>query len=71
MGKPDDAEAMLEMCPSLKDFTDDTFLQTEILVSPVIRFSSPGYASIKVSLMTLCTLHLKHSHSVRICLATD
>ncbi|KAF2488319.1 hypothetical protein BU16DRAFT_623622 [Lophium mytilinum] len=28
MGKPDEAEKMLAMCPSLKDFTDDTFLQT-------------------------------------------
>ncbi|KAI0157224.1 hypothetical protein GGR57DRAFT_461278 [Xylariaceae sp. FL1272] len=28
MGKPDDAEAMLARCPSLKDFTDETFLNT-------------------------------------------
>ena len=28
MGKPDDAEAMLKSCPSLKDFSDETFLQT-------------------------------------------
>jgi tetratricopeptide (TPR) repeat protein len=27
-GKPDDAEAMLKSCPLLKDFTDETFLQT-------------------------------------------
>jgi tetratricopeptide (TPR) repeat protein len=28
MGKPDDAEEMLKRCPSLKDFTDETFLNT-------------------------------------------
>jgi tetratricopeptide (TPR) repeat protein len=28
MGKPDEAEEMLKRCPSLKDFTDETFLQT-------------------------------------------
>ena len=28
MGKPDEAEEMLKRCPSLKDFTDDTFLKT-------------------------------------------
>ncbi|KAF9242219.1 hypothetical protein DTO006G1_6440 [Penicillium roqueforti] len=28
MGKPDDAEAILKSCPSLKDFSDETFLQT-------------------------------------------
>lgn len=28
MGKPDEAEAMLGRCPSLKDFNDDTFLST-------------------------------------------
>lgn len=28
MGKPDEAEEMLKRCPSLKDFTDDTFLRT-------------------------------------------
>lgn len=28
MGKADDAEEMLKRCPSLKDFTDDTFLKT-------------------------------------------
>ncbi|KAJ9669237.1 hypothetical protein H2201_000589 [Coniosporium apollinis] len=28
MGKPDEAEDMLKMCPSLKDFTDETFLET-------------------------------------------
>ncbi|RHZ46901.1 uncharacterized protein CDV56_103201 [Aspergillus thermomutatus] len=28
MGKPDNAEEMLKRCPSLKDFTDDTFLKT-------------------------------------------
>ncbi|KAG9242074.1 hypothetical protein BJ878DRAFT_544615 [Calycina marina] len=28
MGKPNEAEEMLKKCPSLKDFTDDTFLQT-------------------------------------------
>lgn len=28
MGKPDEAEAMLGKCPSLKDFNDDTFLST-------------------------------------------
>ncbi|KAJ5260195.1 hypothetical protein N7505_009576 [Penicillium chrysogenum] len=28
MGKPDDAEAMLKSCPSLKDFSDETFFQT-------------------------------------------
>lgn len=28
MGQPGDAEAMLKRCPSLKDFSDDTFLQT-------------------------------------------
>ncbi|RHZ68953.1 hypothetical protein CDV55_102531 [Aspergillus turcosus] len=28
MGKPDSAEEMLKRCPSLKDFTDDTFLKT-------------------------------------------
>ncbi|CAG8147427.1 unnamed protein product [Penicillium nalgiovense] len=28
MGKPDDAEAMLKNCPLLKDFSDETFLQT-------------------------------------------
>lgn len=28
MGKPDDAEAMLKSCPSLRDFSDETFLKT-------------------------------------------
>lgn len=28
MGKPDEAEEMLKRCPSLKNFTDDTFLRT-------------------------------------------
>lgn len=28
IGKADDAEEMLKRCPSLKDFTDDTFLKT-------------------------------------------
>jgi tetratricopeptide (TPR) repeat protein len=28
MGKPDEAEDMLKRCPSLRDFTDDTFLNT-------------------------------------------
>ena len=28
MGKPNEAEEMLKKCPSLKDFTDETFLQT-------------------------------------------
>ncbi|KAF4984957.1 hypothetical protein FDECE_16948 [Fusarium decemcellulare] len=28
MGSPDEAEEMLARCPSLKDFTDDTFLST-------------------------------------------
>ncbi|KAK6527448.1 hypothetical protein TWF694_004437 [Orbilia ellipsospora] len=28
MGKPDEAEEMLKRCPSLKDFTDETFLST-------------------------------------------
>ena len=28
MGKPDEAEEMLKRCPSLKDFTDEIFLQT-------------------------------------------
>jgi len=28
MGKPDEAVEMLQRCPSLKDFTDDTFLKT-------------------------------------------
>ncbi|KAL8781443.1 MAG: hypothetical protein Q9213_005995 [Squamulea squamosa] len=28
MGKADEAEAMLKRCPSLKDFTDETFLKT-------------------------------------------
>ena len=28
LGKADDAEEMLKRCPSLKEFTDDTFLQT-------------------------------------------
>ena len=28
MGRPDDAEEMLARCPSLKDFTDETFLAT-------------------------------------------
>jgi tetratricopeptide (TPR) repeat protein len=28
MGKPDEAEEMLKRCPSLKHFTDQTFLQT-------------------------------------------
>ena len=28
MGKPDEAEEMLKRCPSLKDFTDETFLKT-------------------------------------------
>ncbi|RMJ26747.1 NB-ARC domain-containing protein [Aspergillus sp. HF37] len=28
MGKADDAEEMLKRCPSLKDFTDETFLKT-------------------------------------------
>ncbi|KAL9023330.1 MAG: hypothetical protein Q9196_007270 [Gyalolechia fulgens] len=28
MGKADEAEEMLKRCPSLKDFTDDTFLKT-------------------------------------------
>lgn len=29
MGKPDEAEEMLKRCPSLKDFTDETFLKTK------------------------------------------
>ncbi|KAF3914330.1 hypothetical protein AA313_de0204183 [Arthrobotrys entomopaga] len=28
MGKPDEAEEMLKRCPSLKEFTDETFLNT-------------------------------------------
>lgn len=28
MGRPDEAEAMLAQCPSLKEFTDETFLST-------------------------------------------
>lgn len=28
MGRPDEAEAMLKRCPSLKDFSDETFLKT-------------------------------------------
>jgi tetratricopeptide (TPR) repeat protein len=28
MGKPDEAEEMLKRCPSLQNFTDETFLQT-------------------------------------------
>ena len=28
MGKPDDAEEMLKRCPSLQEFTDETFLKT-------------------------------------------
>ncbi|KAF9771704.1 hypothetical protein IL306_010649 [Fusarium sp. DS 682] len=28
MGRPDEAEEMLARCPSLKDFTDETFLNT-------------------------------------------
>ena len=28
MGKPDEAEEMLKRCPSLKDFTDETFVKT-------------------------------------------
>ncbi|KAI9846534.1 MAG: hypothetical protein M1837_003955 [Sclerophora amabilis] len=28
MGRPDEAEEMLKRCPSLKDFTDETFLNT-------------------------------------------
>lgn len=28
MGKPNEAEAMLKSCPSLKDFSDETFLKT-------------------------------------------
>lgn len=28
MGKPDEAEAILKSCPSLKDFSDKTFLKT-------------------------------------------
>jgi tetratricopeptide (TPR) repeat protein len=28
MGRPDEAEEMLKRCPSLKDFTDETFLRT-------------------------------------------
>ena len=28
MGRPDEAEEMLRRCPSLKDFTDETFLRT-------------------------------------------
>lgn len=28
MGKPDDAEEMIARCPSLKDFTDETFIRT-------------------------------------------
>ncbi|CAP73125.1 uncharacterized protein PODANS_2_5400 [Podospora anserina S mat+] len=28
MGRPDEAEEMLARCPSLKDFTDETFLST-------------------------------------------
>ncbi|RFU25604.1 hypothetical protein B7463_g10737, partial [Scytalidium lignicola] len=28
MGKPDEAEEILKRCPSLKDFTDETFLKT-------------------------------------------
>ena len=29
MGRPDEAEEMLARCPSLKDFTVDTFLSTD------------------------------------------
>lgn len=28
MGRPDDAEEMMARCPSLKDFTDETFIKT-------------------------------------------
>lgn len=28
MGRPDDAEKILKKCPSLQDFTDDTFIET-------------------------------------------
>lgn len=28
MGRPDEAEAMLKSCPSLKEFSDETFLKT-------------------------------------------
>ncbi|KAK5169943.1 hypothetical protein LTR16_011869 [Cryomyces antarcticus] len=28
LGKPDEAEQMLKRCPSLKNFTDETFLST-------------------------------------------
>ncbi|KAI0457895.1 hypothetical protein F5B21DRAFT_520394 [Xylaria acuta] len=31
MGKPDEAEEMLARCPSLKDFTDETFLTSKAL----------------------------------------
>ena len=42
MGKADEAEKMLKRCPSLKDFTDETFLKTG---NP--RFSGYGSASEK------------------------
>ena len=44
MGKPDEAEEMLKRCPSLKDFTDETFLMTG---NP--RFS--GYAAAKLKIV--------------------
>lgn len=43
MGKADEAEEMLKRCPSLKDFTDETFLKTG---NP--RFSGYGDKSIPV-----------------------
>ena len=42
MGKPDEAEEMLKRCPSLKEFTDETFLNTN---NP--RFS--GYVMLTTS----------------------
>lgn len=51
MGKPDEAEEMLKRCPSLKDFSDETFLKTG---NP--RFS--GYA-FRLPLGVGCTNRVK------------
>lgn len=68
MGKPDDAEEMLKKCPSLKDFTDETFLGTG---NP--RFSGDMVLLSRIRLQQgqLDALLPKHSPFARNCLETD
>jgi tetratricopeptide (TPR) repeat protein len=54
MGKPEEAEEMLKRCPSLKYFTDETFLQTGNLDFLVTWSCYPVSASAKVVLTMPC-----------------